>query len=564
MLSRIFFFTRLVRNFNGTCRHASIMDHINQEVTKGQQSQRQDGREYRERNREGLGDQRTFYTSNLRQNRRVSGDQTFYRNRNDEEHNSYARFNNVSGFGGRGGGGRGADRFASAGMRLRPLDWKAADLSPINKNLYKEHPAVSQRDQSKIREWLAANQCSLKGPKVPSPIFNFEETGFPQPIIDLLKSQFQEPMTTQKISWPVALSGRDIISIAMTGCGKTLAFILPAIVHTINQTPARPRDGPGVLVMLPTRELALQVEEVAKEYCRLMNLQVTCCYGGASKQGQASKLRQGVDICVATPGRMLDFLEGEATNLRRCSFLVLDEADRMLDMGFEPQIRKIVDQIRPDRQTLMFSATWPKEVRNLAADFQVDPVHLQVGSMELAANHNITQHVELVDEFGKQDRLFHLLNEIMQEPECKVLIFVQTKRLADQLTQKMRRNGLPGLCIHGDKSQTEREWVLGEFKSGKAPILLATDIAARGLDVNDIKYVINFDYPSSSEDYVHRIGRTGRQNKKGTSYTFFTTQNAAQAGDLIKVLEEAKQNVPQELREMAFGRGGYQRSRERW
>lgn len=152
----------------------------------------------------------------------------------------------------------------------------------------------------------------------------------------------------------------------------------------------------------------------------------------------------------------------------------------------------------------------------------------------------------------------------MQEPGCKVLIFVQTKRLADQLTQKMRRNGLPGLCIHGDKSQTEREWVLREFKSGKAPILLATDIAARGLDVNDIKYVINFDYPSSSEDYVHRIGRTGRQNKKGTSYTFFTTQNAAQAGDLIKVLEEAKQNVPQELREMAFGRGGYQRSRERW
>ncbi|KAF7633844.1 hypothetical protein Mgra_00006702 [Meloidogyne graminicola] len=349
--------------------------------------------------------------------------------------------------------------------------------------------------------------------------------------MDLLFAHYHRPTTIQNISWPVALSGRDMISIAKTGSGKTLGFILPAIVHTINQIPRHPNEGPIALVIVPTRELAVQVEEVAREYCQMMGLKINCCYGGAARHGQASELRRGVDVCIATPGRLIDFLDSGITNMCRCSFLVLDEADRMLDMGFEPQIRKIVGQIRPDRQTLMFSATWPKEVRALASDFQTNPVHLHVGSLELAANHNIQQHVE---------------------KKTKTLIFVETKRKADELTRYMRNDGLPALCIHGDKKQREREWVLA-VKASRTPILIATDVAARGLDVDDIKFVINYDYPNNSEDYVHRIGRTGRGDRLGTAITFFTPNNAPKARDLIKVLEEAKQDIPAKLSELADG-----------
>jgi superfamily II DNA/RNA helicase len=222
----------------------------------------------------------------------------------------------------------------------------------------------------------------------------------------------------------------------------------------------------------------------------------------------------------------------------------------MLDMGFEPQIRKIVDQIRPDRQVLMFSATWPKEVRKLANDFLTEEAFVNIGSLELAANHNILQVVEIMMENQKERRLLTLLDDMMKTPDPKTLIFVETKRKADDLTRGMRRDGWPAFCIHGDKAQSERDWVLSEFKSGKTPILIATDVAARGLDVDDIKYVINYDYPQCPEDYVHRIGRTGRVEKKGTAYTFFTHGNAKNAKDLIKVLEEAGQKVNPELYEM--------------
>ncbi|KAI3422404.1 putative ATP-dependent RNA helicase ddx5 [Globodera pallida] len=470
------------------------------------------------------------------------------------------------GGGGRGGGGGpGGRRLDDAGSKLRAVDWARQNLSPIKKNLYHEHASISRRSQADIDLWLTENECTLQGTAIPRSIFFFNESGFPDPIVHLLSVHYRIPTTIQSISWPVALSGRDLISIAKTGSGKTLGFILPAIVHTLAQPPRRPNEGPAVLVLLPTRELAIQVEEVAREYCRLMKLEATCCYGGAPKAGQANDLRKGIDICVATPGRILDFMEANTTNMRRCSFLVLDEADRMLDMGFEPQIRKIVGQIRPDRQSLMFSATWPKEVRTLAADFQENPVHLNVGSLELAANHNIQQHVEVLDEYSKQGRLFELLDHIMRQRDCKTLIFVETKRKADEITRNMRRDGWPALCIHGDKEQKEREWVLSEFKEGKTPILLATDVAARGLDVSDIKYVINFDYPNNSEDYVHRIGRTGRQEKTGTSYTFFTQQNAPKARDLIKVLEEAKQIIPDRLRELSESNfASRDKSKKRW
>ncbi|KAI6184067.1 hypothetical protein M3Y97_00556600 [Aphelenchoides bicaudatus] len=439
------------------------------------------------------------------------------------------------------GGGDRRDRNNFAGAGLRDVDWKSAQLKELKKNIYTESPIVSSRSEA----------VTLEGKQVPRPVFEFNEAGLPQEIVDLLYKNYQQPTTIQAISWPVALSGRDMISIAKTGSGKTLGFLLPGIMHIMAQPQRRVGEGPSILIMLPTRELAQQVAEVAKEYVTAMGYSYGCLYGGESKGGQASTLRRGIDICIATPGRLLDFMEAGNTTMSRCSYLVLDEADRMLDMGFEPQIRKIVSQIRPDRQTLMFSATWPKDVRNLAKDFQTDPVFLNVGSLELAANHNIQQIVEIIEEHGKQKRLFEILKELLADKEAKIIIFVDTKRKADDLTREMRRDKWPALCIHGDKQQRERNWVLGEFKSGKSPILLATDVAARGLDVENIKTVINYDYPNNSEDYVHRIGRTGRRDKKGTAYTFFSSTNAPKARDLIKVLEEASQKVPQELSSFA-------------
>jgi len=231
----------------------------------------------------------------------------------------------------------------------------------------------------------------------------------------------------------------------------------------------------------------------------------------------------------------------------------------MLDMGFEPQIRKIISQIRPDRQTLMWSATWPKEVRNLASDFLNDFIQVNIGSMDLAANHRITQIVEVVSEGEKRDRMIKHMEKVMDGADSsnKILIFTGTKRVADDITRFLRQDGWPALSIHGDKLQNERDWVLDQFKTGKSPIMVATDVASRGIDVRNITHVLNYDYPNNSEDYIHRIGRTGRAGAKGTAITFFTADNAKQARDLVSVLQEAKQQIDPRLAEMArYGGGG--------
>uniref|UniRef100_UPI003AAE41CB probable ATP-dependent RNA helicase DDX17 isoform X3 n=1 Tax=Centroberyx gerrardi TaxID=166262 RepID=UPI003AAE41CB len=456
-------------------------------------------------------------------------------------------------------------KFGNPGDRLRKKKWDLNELPKFEKNFYSEHPEVQRLSQYDIEEFRRKKEITVRGSGCPKPVTNFNQAHFPQYVMDVLMQQnFKEPTAIQAQGFPLALSGRDMVGIAQTGSGKTLSYLLPAIVHINHQPYLERGDGPICLVLAPTRELAQQVQQVAYDYGKSSRIKSTCVYGGAPKGPQIRDLERGVEICIATPGRLIDFLEAGKTNLRRCTYLVLDEADRMLDMGFEPQIRKIVDQIRPDRQTLMWSATWPKEVRQLAEDFLKDYVQINVGALELSANHNILQIVDVCMESEKDNKLLQLMEEIMAEKENKTIIFVETKKRCDDLTRRMRRDGWPAMCIHGDKSQPERDWVLSEFRSGKAPILIATDVASRGLDVEDVKFVINYDYPNSSEDYIHRIGRTARSTNKGTAYTFFTPGNLRQARELIRVLEEARQAInPKLLQLVDTGRGGGGRPRFR-
>eukprot|EP01025_Chloroclados_australasicus_P047665 TRINITY_DN5372_c1_g1_i2.p1 TRINITY_DN5372_c1_g1~~TRINITY_DN5372_c1_g1_i2.p1 ORF type:complete len:581 (+),score=79.50 TRINITY_DN5372_c1_g1_i2:82-1824(+) len=454
--------------------------------------------------------------------------------------------------GGRHGGGGGGGQ-----KRKRDFDdvvLPAADFSNLpvfEKNFYVEHPAVAQRPYQMVAQYRTLKQIHVYGDGVPSPVTNFEEASFPDYVLnEIRKAGFVEPTPIQAQGWPMALSGRDLIGLAQTGSGKTLAFLLPAIVHINAQPYLQPGDGPIVLVLAPTRELAHQIQQECAKFGTSSGIKNTCVYGGAAKGPQIRDLKRGVEIVIATPGRLIDFLDERITNLRRVTYLVLDEADRMLDMGFEPQIRKIVGQIRPDRQTLLWSATWPQDVQGIASDFLKEPFKVIIGSTDLKANHNIVQVVEMVQEHEKYDKLVQLFRREMDGR--RILVFLETKRNVDRVTRQLRQDGWPALAIHGDKSQQERDWVLDEFKAGRSPIMLATDVAARGLDVKDIKCVVNFDMPGTGEDYVHRIGRTGRAGAHGTAYSFFNKENGRLAKQIIQVLQEANQQVPAELRQSAL------------
>ncbi|XP_024381062.1 ATP-dependent RNA helicase-like protein DB10 [Physcomitrium patens] len=417
---------------------------------------------------------------------------------------------------------------------------------------------------SDIDSYRKLHEVSALGENVPAPFLSFEAVGLPPDMLrEIQAAGFKSPTPIQAQSWPIAMQNRDIVAIAKTGSGKTLGYLIPAFLH-LERHRNNSRLGPSVLVIAPTRELATQIQEECVKFGRSSRITSTCVYGGAPKGPQLRDIERGADIVIATPGRLNDFLEVKKISLRQVSYLVLDEADRMLDMGFEPQIRKIVNEILSRRQTLMYTATWPKEVRKIAGDLLINPVQVNIGNTdELSANKSITQHVEVVVPYEKQRRLEQILRS--QEPGSKIIVFCSTKRMCDMLSRNLGRD-FGAAAIHGDKSQSERDFVLSQFRTGRTPILVATDVAARGLDIKDIRVVVNYDFPTGVEDYVHRIGRTGRAGATGLAYTFFSEQDGKYAKELIKVLEGANQKVPQELKDIASRGGGMFKSRtgNRW
>ncbi|XP_041358597.1 probable ATP-dependent RNA helicase DDX43 [Gigantopelta aegis] len=432
---------------------------------------------------------------------------------------------------------------------------KFEGLPPIKKDFYIEDPNVANMYPEEVHQFRKeSNNIIVDGgeKRVPNPCRTFEEAFFHYPeILDQIDKQgFENPSPIQAQSWPILLQGLDLIGIAQTGTGKTLAFLLPAMIHIDNQpVPRVERGGPNVLILAPTRELAQQIQtEINKiSYKRIRSVVI---YGGGNRREQISVVNKGVEIIVATPGRLNDLIMNNIVNVKSVTYLVLDEADRMLDMGFEPEIRKILLDIRRDRQTVMTSATWPAEVQRLADMYMSNPIHIFVGTLDLAAVHSVTQLIEIIPEEEKRQRLLEFLTVDLQ-PTDKALVFVGRKTVADDISSDLAMQGVECQCIHGDREQCDREAALEDFKTSSVRILIATDVASRGLDVKDITHVFNYDFPRNIEEYVHRIGRTGRAGRTGIALTLVTRGDWRQAQKLIDIMAEADQEIPDELLEMA-------------
>jgi len=446
-----------------------------------------------------------------------------------------------------------------ARMDPQPLNWNPE--ASLWKDFYQEHPEVAQMTPEECQAVLQQHGAVVEGgDPAPKPLWRLEHAGFPESIKHAMeRAGFTAPTPIQAVGWPIALSGRDLIGLAQTGSGKTLAYLLPALVHIAAQAPLRPGEGPVGLVLAPTRELVLQIQAEAFRFGELAGVREAAVYGGVPRRSQMQELRRGAELCIATPGRLLDLLEAGATSLGRVTYLVLDEADRMLDMGFEPQLRRVVSQIRPERQTLMWSATWPREIRHLVRDFcQEQPLKATIGSMESRANPAITQEVHLVTELDKRGRFFDWLKGVSctagEQP--RILVFTETKRGADALCRELIYEQFPAAAIHGDKEQLERERIMHHFRTGRVSILVATDVAQRGLDVKGIRYVVNYDVPKTIEDYIHRIGRTGRAGEGGHAVTFLgcdhcTPHRVHMARLMSRVIQDAGQEPPDELCRLA-------------
>lgn len=432
------------------------------------------------------------------------------------------------------------------------IDFNGAENSGINFDAYEDIPVETSGDN------------------VPPPVNAFAEIDLGAALNENIKRcKYVKPTPVQRHAIPISLAGRDLMACAQTGSGKTAAFCFP-IISGILRGQSGPRQRgmrsafPLALILSPTRELSVQIHEEAKKFAYETGVRVVVAYGGAPISQQLRELERGVDILVATPGRLVDLLERARVSLQMIKYLALDEADRMLDMGFEPQIRKIVEQMdmppRGIRQTMLFSATFPREIQRLASDFLCNYIFLAVGRVGSSTD-LIAQRVEFVLESDKRSHLMDLLHaqktDGINGKQALTLVFVETKRGADTLEHWLSMNFFPATTIHGDRTQQEREQALRSFKTGATPILVATDVAARGLDIPHVAHVVNFDLPNDIDDYVHRIGRTGRAGKSGLATAFFNESNASLARPLVELMQEANQEVPAWLARYATSRASY-------
>jgi ATP-dependent RNA helicase DDX5/DBP2 len=375
----------------------------------------------------------------------------------------------------------------------------------------------------------------------------FESLDLPLFVKRIFKDEgFSEPTPIQSQVWPLATAGRDVVGIAKTGSGKTLAYSIPLLMNILKSTKNNLKvergQQPISLILLPTRELCKQVGDVFFQYALKNGFKVATVFGGAPRDYQKRYITPGVHTIIGTPGRLMDFMNDETVKLNNVSTLVLDEADLMLDMGFEEDIRRIVSSIEAKRQTMMFTATWPDSIKSLADDFLNDPAKVTIGNSDLTMNEDITHSFFFAPNEMKKH---YLLDLISQDPGQKYLIFVNTKKLAEELRYFLNENNFKCDALHSNKQQTLRNAILRDFKKGDKMIMIATDVASRGLDIKGVSVVINYDVPRFFDDYIHRVGRTGRAGGKGNAISFVNDEdNKAMLSKLKGKLKEIGQTVP--------------------
>ncbi|KAL4497332.1 hypothetical protein ABPG72_011267 [Tetrahymena utriculariae] len=437
---------------------------------------------------------------------------------------------------------------------LKPIDYNEDELEYFQKNFYIESKEISQMTEEEVKIYREnLGEIQVKGQDVPRPIKSWLQSGLSDRILEVLveKKKYDKPFPIQCQSLPVIMSGRDMLGIAETGSGKTLAYLLPMIRHVSAQRPLQEGDGPIGLILVPTRELATQIYLEAKPFLKSYKYEIVAVFGGTGIKGQLSELKRGCEIVVATPGRLIDVLttsNGKITNLKRVTMVVIDEADRMFDQGFEPQIAKILATTRPDKQTVLFSATFPKNVENLAKKLlRHKPTEIVVGARGQACT-NITQLIEIRDESTRLFRLLELLG--IYSEQGQVIIFVDKQIEVDFLYQELRSRYYLPTILHAGVDADDRVSNSFDFRKGIFKILIATSLSSRGLDVKNVVLVVNYKCPNHIEDYIHRIGRTGRAGNKGTAVTFIGPDEDKYSLDLIKALKRSDQKVPDELQKM--------------
>lgn len=454
------------------------------------------------------------------------------------------------------------DRSKQRGSQLTAIEnaphWERIELQPFVKDFFRENAATADRLSRDVDAYRRSNSIAVTGSEVPKPILSIEEASLPQHIVNAVQA-WGSLTSVHAQCWPVALRGRDMLAcVHGESEGSTLGYLVPAIVHINGQLPLKPGDGPIALVLTATRASALKIQHVASELSKRAPVRSACVVSGSPRWPQLEELQGSSEMCIATPGRLASFLRESKVNLGRCTFLVLDETDRMLDIGFGPEIRQVVRHTRPDRQTLVWAASLEGEVRLVADDVLSNYVEAAFGTPQRRVHPSVAQTVHVCQDAQQKEDAFASVCEEIFSPDRmddqtgdKTIVFAGSKQNADDLTRKVRRYGRCVVGAHGGQTVESRDWAISAFRSGRFSTLVTTEGGVRNHDVGDVRFVVNYDYPTSSQEYVRRIGLAASFGTRGAVYTLFAPSDCRHAGELIAVLNEAKQGVVPELSHIA-------------